>query len=427
MRPKMFLKAAALLTALSASASVSERAQGALPSLDSPLFILGDRACGYFLFETGATWTDNIFASKFRVDDMIYSVSPGIAFDIGRESMNQINLGFRETFINYMNHDRLGTQLANGWFNWTCDPQGRARFNISATFTQVAQNDSTLYVPDDESTSIDESRLLEGQILRRDLYFIGGTMSYALTAKLNTDFGFNWSHEDYVGVLKPYYNDRQVYSPHISVHREIFDKYYLGVSYNYSFTDINGHVRQYYGSNPGYAESHFVGLSTKGILTAKLSLRGNIGVGWNWFDQRIPAPNGTTLDYAKGRTYSTLNFTLAADYVSDKWRATLSTNRQFMLNGQAQAYTNTNARINFQAWLNHKISYYAFFGYAYMDFVYFDRVDHVITFGGGFDYHPNRYWRIGIGYYGIQDLSTGKHPISDFYANSLTISASLKY
>ncbi|MDR1817891.1 MAG: hypothetical protein LBR07_06955 [Puniceicoccales bacterium] len=442
-RKKLF-KAATLLAPL-ALAGLAPRAAAGIPALSSPLVELGDRSCGYFVLDTSATWSDNIYGAGLRIDDMIYTVSPGFNLDFGRDSVNTLSIAFRETFVDYMQHSGIDTQLASGSISWSFDPQSRLRLGASASFTQVAQNDQTMWVPalqrdasgailygvdgrpiqatDANGNAIYEE---EGHILRRDLYSAGVHASYNISSKVNADVSLNWSMEHYRD-YRTIYNDRQTFTVPASLFYQIFEKYYLGISYNYSYTDIQQKENDNY--DPGYQHSHYVGLSTKGPLTSRLTLRGSVGWGVTYYEGRSVMYEDTFAfqsyrvqidDY----TYSTLNFSLALDYVGNKWRVSLMGARSFQLSGTASSYTNTYGRLNFQAWLTEKWSYYAYFGYAYQDYYYYKRHDQVLTYGGGIDYHPNRYWRIGVGYAGLRDISTR---IKDFYINSISINASLKY
>ncbi|MDR1497455.1 MAG: MtrB/PioB family outer membrane beta-barrel protein [Puniceicoccales bacterium] len=412
-------KTAAVLTLLLSAASLSHAA--------IPLYFPNENSYLTFALSTGVTYTDNVFANHIKVDDLMFSVTPSVSIETGRDAINRLSFSFSETFVNYLDNTTLDTQLASARLAYSFDPQSRLRVDVSASIDQLAQNDSIYWGSRDnnEQEYPEEPR----KIIRRDYYAAGIDASYNLSEKLSTSFGFSYFNEHF-GSLRTRYNDRQIYTVPLSLNYQIFEKIHLGISYSYSHTRIDpdwnskNRVPGTQWFNPGTQVSHFIGLSTRGSYTAKLSFRGNVGFGYQSVEDRYDfSPNSTQSSIDD--SYSTLNFSLSADYLlSEKSRLSLTSGRNFEVGGRAQNLTSTFARLNMTGYLNAFWQFNAYTSYIYQDFNFSNnRVDHVWGFGAGLSYLPVSWSRISLSYRYLRDVS---NRIQDFNVNHIMLSIEFK-
>jgi hypothetical protein len=397
-------KVAGTLTLLWGAASLSQAA--------IPLYFPNENSYLSLALNSGVMYVDNIYAGHTKVDDLIYNITPSISVETGKNALNYFNFSFSETFVNYLDNRTLDTQLASAKLAYIYDPQSRLRLNFNASLDQFAQNDNIIWDPDDD----------QRKIIRRDYYAASVDASYDLSAKLDLNLGFNYFNEHF-STLRERYNDRQVYTVPVSLHYQILERAFLGVSYSYSHTDIerDGNSRRGpSGYNPGTQTSHFVGLSTRGSFTSKLSFRGNVGVGFQSLDKRYTFDAYGNRFYLND-SYSTLNFSLAADYLlSEKSRLSLTAGRNFQLGGRAQNLTSTYARINVTGYLNAFWQFNAYTSYAYQDFKFSNgRIDHLWGVGVGLSYLPVSWTRISLTCRYLEDNSNRIH---DFNVNSVMLS-----
>jgi opacity protein-like surface antigen len=400
-------KAALTLTLLWGAASLSQAAV--------PLYFPNENSYLSLSLNTGVMYVDNISAGHIKTDDLIYNITPTVSVETGKDALNYFNFSFSETFVNYLDNGRLDTQLAATRFAYTYDPQSRLRLSLGASLEQLAQNDSMIWDPDDDRT----------EIIRRDYYTANIDASYNLSAKLDLNLGFNYFNEHF-NTLRERYNDRQVYTVPVSLHHQLWDRFFVGVSYSYSQTDIerDGNSRSgVSGYNPGTQISHFVGLSTRGSFTAKLSFRGNVGVGFQSMEDRYLFSNSGRI--YQDESYSTLNFSFSADYLlSEKSRLMLTSGRNFQVGGRAQNLTSTYARLNATGYLNAFWQFSAYASYTYQDFKFSNgRIDHLFGFGAGLSYLPVNWARISLGYRYLEDNSNRIH---NFNVNSVMLSVEFK-
>jgi hypothetical protein len=409
---------------------------------DSPLLELGENSSAYIYVNSGLSWCDNIYAApdgKDRVGDAIWFVVPGIVADIGRDSAHHINFAFSERFSNYLEHEQLNSQLATSTFSYLYNPGRRLRLTVNGSFTQYAQREymSGYVVDQNDPDKIVPSNLRDK--VRRETYTLDGDINYVLTAKLSGTVGFNYSllhfrnHRDI-------YSDTQSFSVPVSLFYNCFENFYIGMSYSWSYSDTeqvkgtSGYTpgRQFYDYYPGQSLSHFIGLSTKGSLTSKLSIRGNVGVGWSSIQNRwwinydknvIASPYKVPSHY-----YCTGNFTVGLDYASDRWRVMLTSGRNFAIGGQAQSYTTTYARIQAATYLTLKWFWTNYIGVNFLDFdrsrYLGGRHDTVYLAGTILSYLPNKYWSFSLGYSYLQDES---NRINNFDSHTISLSATFKY
>jgi opacity protein-like surface antigen len=402
-------KAAATLTLLCGAASLSQASV--------PLYFPNENSYLSFSLNTGVMYVDNIYAGHIKSDDMMYNITPTVSVETGKDALNYFNFSFSETFVNYLDNSQLDTQLASARLGYTYNPQSRLRLSLGASVDQFAQNDSLIWNPDDDRT----------EIIRRDYYAANIDASYNLSAKLDLTLGFSYFNEHF-NTLRERYNDRQVYTVPLSLHYQLWDRIFVGLSYSYSHTDIerDGNSRSNVsGYNPGSQTSHFAGLSAKGSLSAKLSFRGNVGIGIQTLEDRYTF-NGPAHYPLKDDTYSTLNFSLAADYLlSEKSRLSLTSGRNFQIGGRAQNLTSTYARLNATGYLNAFWQFSAYASYTYQDFKFSNgRIDHLFAFGAGLSYLPVAWARIALGYRYLEDNSNRIH---NFNVNAVMLSVDLSF
>lgn len=380
----------------------------------SPLLDLGESACAYFICDAAVTYNDNIFATHNKTDDVIFSISPGVQVNIGRESNNQLVITAREELKAYIDHDNLNNQLANVNAVWTYDAGSALSSKVWGNFQQVDQNTNTIGV--------------DGSLIERNLYGAGVHLSYKITAKSILEAGFNFNAVHFTD-FRELYNDQSTYSVPVSWLYQVTDKLFAGLTYQYSYTDIegtNGNLNPF----PGNQQVHFAGLTARGDLTEKITIEGNAGVGYSIFnDRRIFTGNdlaGNPTFADDDRNDTTFNFSLKANYqVTEKFVASLQAGRSFNVGGQAQAYTNTFFNLHGNYAISPHWEANGYVGYALQSFDGRNGGDdNIFSAGVGISYLPNQYWRITLGYNFMNDDSDR---IQNYNINTVSLTAALKY
>lgn len=391
---------------------------------DSPLLQFGNNSLLYVTAEGGFAYSDNIFASKKRVTDTLATGVIGIHLETGRDSINQFNLVFRETFQNYIEHDDMSTQIADAFVSYTFDPKKRLRLGISGSFRQSAQNDNIIYAV--------------GDIVHR--YELGANvdLSYQFSTKFSFNTGYRYSQEHFED-FRQFFNDREGHSVPISLSYAMTEKIQAGLSFTYTYSDIHENESQsgtgsYWFQDPGTMDQYYFGLNIKGDVSQRLNVRADVGYSFLQTHGRSYSldqlGNGTFGAAADDNyTRSNFNFSLNANYqVSSRMRLSVIAGRRFQVGGQAQDLTNTFVNIGTQVSLFSRWHWLLTASYAYQDFNKpVDREDHVYSVGTGFSYVANKYWQLSLGYRFLGVDSKGLHRFQGYGANLVEFSAKFKY
>ena len=393
-------------------------------SADSPLVQFGDNSLLYITAEGGFAYSDNIFASKNRVADTVATGTIGLHVETGRDSINQFNLVFKETFQNYIEHDDMNSQIADVFFSYVFAPKQRLRVAVNGSFKQSAQNDNIVYTV--------------GDIVHRYELGAGLDLNYQLSTKISLSTGFSYYQEHFEN-YRHIFNDRESYTVPLSVSYAVTEKIFTGLSYSYTYSDIHENSNQnptgaYWFQDPGTMDQHYLGLNVKGDISTKLNLRADFGFSFLQTHDRSYSlderGNGTWGNAANDNyTRSNFNFSLGASYqASSRALLTLIAGRRFQVGGQAQDLTNTFVRFSSRVALFSRWYWVSTASYAYQDFNKpVDRVDHVYSVGTGISYIPNKYWQLSLGYRFLGVDSKGVHRFEGYGSNIVEFSAKFKY
>jgi hypothetical protein len=394
---------------------------------------LGDSTSLDVSVDAMATWIDNLYyTSEHREADMSTAVTPGIT--ITHDAINHFKFGFWETFVNYLNHTELDSQLTSADFSYDFDPRkvvgadegstgpSRLHFSAHGSITQIAQNDNTLL---DTGESF-------GTVIRQDIYSAGVNGSYGLTPLISMTTGFSYGYHHFAS-LPERYNDSQSFSVPLTFFYKLpGDRYELGLTYSWGYTLIEANQGQRrLGINPGTQTTHNVGVSFKGAVpgSTKLTMHGDVTYGFRSIDDRV-----TYGVRGGGYDDATLNYRVGLNYqVRDNLRASLNSGRNFDVGGRAQAITSTYVRLNLQTVIKSIFQTTAYIDYRRQDFdVGYgtrNRADNLFTVGTGLSYSSYitslRTWAsFSLGYRFLIDDSNRIH---DFDVSVVSFMLSFRY
>jgi hypothetical protein len=394
---------------------------------------LGDSTSLDLSVDAMATWVDNLYyTSAHRESEMSTSLTPGVT--ITHDAVNHFKLGFWESFVNYLNHTELDSQLASANFSYDFEPRkvvgadegagGSSRLHLSAhgSVTQIAQNDNTM-LDTGESFST---------VIRQDTYSAGVNGSYGLTPRISLSTGFSYGYHHFAS-LRNRYNDTQSFSVPITLFYKMpGDRYELGLTYSWGYTliEANQPQRLQY-SNPGNQTTHNAGLSFRGAVpgSAKMTMHGSVTYGFRSIDDRVSfGQRGSGYDDA------TLNYSVGLSYqVRDNIHASLNSGRNFDVGGRAQAITSTYVRLNVQSVIKSIFQVSTYIDYRRQDFDVGagvrNRADNLFTVGAGLSYSSYitylRTWTtFSLGYRFLVDDSNRIH---DFDVSAVSFMVSFRY
>lgn len=364
---KNILKAAA---ALVAGASMSTFA---LASID-----LNENARLDLNARVSVDFNDNIYLNcANKVSDVILHFVPSATLSLGSEvAESSFRIGLSEDFSYYFDNDQNNTQ--NTHFNALYSYSGaRLTATASAGYDMMSQNTSR-----DHRYSAGN----RGQIIRYDKWYANVNGDYALTAKLSTTAGFNYTGKRYRN-HRDQYADQESYSVPVSLmHAIITQKLRGGITYQYTYTDLARYKKDY---PLGYQESHFVGLNLRGDLSEKMDVSARLGSSMISYHRRANNPSSSATLSFNG----TLNYEMTAKTV-----ATLAVNRDFDISGTAQSIKTTGVSGSLSHRIDNKWSAHERIAWTNDDYVSSSRTDNIYTLGAGVGYRVNDYLSLAADY-----------------------------
>jgi hypothetical protein len=399
---------------------------------------LGDSTSLDLSLDAATTWTDNLYyTARNRESEMSTSLTPGVT--ITHDSVNRFTFGFWESFVNYLDHTELDSQLTTASITYSFEPRrllgeeegttpgsSRLRISANASITQLAQNDNTLIGDNGEFLS---------SVIRQDHYAAGLNGSYGISSRLSLNTGASYGNRHFAD-FRDRYNDSQSFSVPVTLYYKMpGDRFDLGLTYSWSYTDIEqNRIQRIIGQSPGNQTTHNAGLSIRGAVpgTSKMTMHGALTYGYRSFEDRLfrdaysntirTSYDDATLNYNVGLTYQ----------VRNNVNASLNSGRNFDIGGRGQAITSTYARINVNAVVKTVFMVNSYFDYRRQDFDTTgirNRVDNLYSVGLGVTYSAYitnlKTWAsFSLGYRFLADDSNRIH---DFNTSTVSFLASFRF
>ncbi len=382
----------------SALAALTIAAALSAPNLavSAPLVSIGDTVDIFFRGDVKAQYNTNIFSnSANKVDDFVFTFSPGVEIAAGRTDNANITLIFREDFVRYHRASNLNADLSNlfidGFYR-----SGPATISSGFTFYQTQQPTGDLNVVNN--------------LVRRNIYRAYAELEYDITERVVGDVGFSWNRTAFQ-TFQNQYHDRDVYSAPLNILYRVTPKLNVGLGYRYRYTDIDLSTGPTPTTSSDY-QDHFYSVALRGDILPKVYATMNVGA-----TTRVSHGNNTTDDT-----------TFTAD-TSFRWDMTpksdlaLSLNRDFNTSGAGTTITRTGGDLRATYLLTEFIQSSAFFGYTVNDYSNSPRTDYTTVVGGNLSYTPNSYLRFGAGY----TYQNNDSDVSAYQSHIISLSASLRY
>lgn len=348
--------------------------------------------------------------SRPKVDSWVFYVSPGVEINIGRNSNANISIYFREDFLFYTKYSsELNTALANlyvdGEYDW-------GNLDTSAGFSFVQQQQNT---PQTNGFNF------VANLVQTDNYNAYLDADYDISPKAWVSAGFDWNRTDYTNNEDFFnrYADTDIYSAPLSFFWRVTPKLSVGPSFRFRYTDPSsrgGYVPPA-GVPTATARSadyydYFFNLAVTGEVLPKLSVGLNAG-----YQFRDPGRDSTFTPFL-GATTSTaqderhqFSFLADAEYeITPKLMSYANIYHDFGVGAEGQTLVNLGGDIGMMYQFNNYLSSNVEFGMENSD--YKDatgREDLTTTASVSVTYSPDLYWQFSLGYYYINNNSSGNN------------------
>lgn len=238
---------------------------------------MGDNAELFLTASAGVTFDDNIYldsGANARVDDTIYTFSPGLELLFGRNSQTTGNAYYRHDILRYVDRDIQNTDLANFGLN-SLYSNGKTKFDFGGAYQQTAQNDPT--VP--------------GAIVERDAARFRAIAEFGVSEKMSFGAGVRYEDLDYK-LLN--FRDSQTWTAPLDLYFEYSPKLQLSTGYRYRETKFSG--------TGGGFRDHFINIGARGEFTPKLI--GQVRIGYTSRDYRSTNRDDSRLGAEANLTYA---------------------------------------------------------------------------------------------------------------------------
>ncbi|MEO0508271.1 MAG: outer membrane beta-barrel protein [Verrucomicrobiota bacterium] len=399
----------------------------------APLVSIGDNADIYFNGSTSLRYDSNVFRNEDgEEEDLIWTISPGFEFDLGRGLSNaDFSIITRYDIRRYDDLDGLDTELfsieAAGSYTGT-------RLDLSA------------------SASFEEEKAATGDLQIQDLVESDRTsakidVEYELSPKLSFGTGIAYAKKDYK-TFQEFFADRESYTLPFDIFYELTPKLDLILGYQYRLDKVDGtegritdqfqlmgqNVVETLDTSSYDADNHFFNVGLRGDLLPKLVGSFRAGYRLRDSDDRTlqattiidgvvqPLPPTGTLD---GRSNGSLGIDADLTWLtSPKLTTSVGLSRDFGIGSAGESTERTGFDLILNYAINPNFSTVALASYSYVDFRS-GREDDTYRAGLRLNYVPNEYWSFGTGY-NLSDTDSNTVGRSNT-SHILDISASLRY
>lgn len=356
----------------------------------APFMAVGDNAELFVTASAQIQSDDNIYAkSTAEVSDTIYSFTPGVDLVFGKGAVNKGNVYYREEFRRYADNNQQDTELSNVGATSSYN-NGVTKFDLNASYAQVAQNDRTTVgtgAPADV-------------IVRRDLTDVGAKAEFGISEKTMVGVGLAYAKTDYAPAS---YTDSDIWSLPVDVYYKATAKLDWSLGYRYRTTDLSGTSLD--------SDDHFFNLGARGEFSPKLT--GQIRMGYN----------RRSFDGGGKEDQFGFNGDIAYAY-SDKTDLRFLVGNDFGSSGTGDSTENFNLGLNVSNRFTEQWSINA--GLTYRKTDYPTRTDDFMEAQVGVSYVYNAYINF-VASVAVRDNSSDNLATAEFSQNVFSIGANVRY
>lgn len=394
-------------TVFASSFTVAALCAASVPAFaGAPLYQFDDGTSISALCSARVEFNDNIYLrSSDKDSDVILHLIPGLELSKGsKDAQSSIKFTVTEDLSMYMDDDENNYQATH----------------VNAAYSYAgARLSGTIAAGFDMNQNTTSRDIKAGDMIEYYTYYAKAIGSYKIGEKVSVTSGFSWNGTAYQD-HRDSYNDRETYSVPVSVYHSVLtEKLRAGLSYEYRYTDLaaNGRERSL-GTNPGYQQVHFFGVSAVGEVTEKLTVDGRVGY--------------TTSDYSRRTTgnnddrENTLGLNAAFNWAAtEKTSVRLALSRDFEISGNGDDITSTGVALTANHRMDTHWSFNAGLDYRNDDYNNYDRKDDVYTARVGANYNVNEYLNIAASYSFQWDDSNYSN--SEYTKNLVSLSLNFRY
>ncbi len=370
----------------------------------APLVTIGDQLDLFFKGAVIGRWDSNItFSSKERFNDYSAVFRLGAEADYGRNSKFKANIKFYEDLTRYADYKEFNSNLAHIAANASYT---ETVFSIKANFSfdQFYQN-----------TSQTTAAILEGDLVRSNLWKAGALASYDFTEKLYGELGGDWRYVQYLGKWSREYSDYNMYSIPFSILYRITPKISVGLSYQYRYTTFEGgNINNgiLYGNN---RSDHFGGVTVRGDILPKLNVVAYAGVSYRDLTGGLYKGSDTTFALS-----STISYEL-----TEKIGLFATGRRDFANGASRQSSVDSSCEVGANYLLNQFVTFTTSFMYENSDYIDINRNDDTYVGRVGVSYRPNKFLTLGANYRFLENCSNIES--ARYNQHLVDISVAVKY
>ena len=250
---------------LSAAIGVAALLAGGTSVQAAPLVTVADTVDVFFNGLVAGRYQSNVFSRPDAQNDVLFIFGPGVELNVGRNSMANLRVLFREDFYFYNRFQDLNTQRANLFIDGSY-ANGPLSADAGFSYVQTQQNTS--------STLIAGAPPLP-TLVKRDLYDANASAQYDFSEKYWASSGFNWHRTDYTNnqVFGGSYANYDTYSVPVDLYYRVTPKWSLGPGFRYRYTNSEATSTQ----PSRYYNDYFFNLAITGEVLPKLDANVNVG------------------------------------------------------------------------------------------------------------------------------------------------------
>ncbi|MBC2596087.1 outer membrane beta-barrel protein [Ruficoccus amylovorans] len=251
---------------LSALIGVAALLAGGTSAQAAPLVTVADTVDVFFNGLVAGRFQTNVFNSPNTEDDFLFILGPGVEMNVGRNSMANLRVMFREDFYFYNRFDSLNTQRANLYIDGSY-ANGPLSTEAGFSYVQTQQNTQNTLIPGNLAT--------QANLVKRDLYNAYANGQYDFSQKYWMAGGFAWNRVEYTNnaTFGDAYSNYDSYSVPVDFFYRVTPKWSIGPGFRYRYTDTQGTSTQ----PARHYSDYFFNLALTGEVLPKLNAKLNIG------------------------------------------------------------------------------------------------------------------------------------------------------
>lgn len=225
----------------------------------APFLAIGDSAELFVTGTLGVRSDDNVLLSEKKVDDIIFTIAPGLDLVYGNGTLTKGHIIYKETMSQYSDNSKLDNELSLISADGVYDDQ-KTMIKFGTSFEQQAQ--SNVDVRPTATSIVDRNALI-----RRDVFNVGGSAEVNVTEKSSVLAGIAYDDTDY---KRKGFTDLQATTLPVNYFYEMTPKVDLGFGFRFRKNDLEKGID---------SKDYFYNISARGEFTPKVT--GTVAVGYS--------------------------------------------------------------------------------------------------------------------------------------------------